>query len=151
MRTNTRHHSDVKQTLKCTSKTERERKESQLGCRYSVLLDLPYFKPIEMLLIDAMHNLFWGTALHVSRNLWIGRSILNAEALSKIESRLKKTVVPAGLGRIPVSINHGHFLTACRSMEKLDDILLNILCGRSHIKRETRVLEAFCVGMQTTL
>ena len=33
-------------------------------------------------------------------------------ALSKIEARLRNTVVPSGLGRLPVSINTGNFLTA---------------------------------------
>ena len=61
MRTNDQHRSDVRKILKSTSKTEQERLESQFGCRYSVLLDLPYFDPIRMLLIDPMHNLFMGT------------------------------------------------------------------------------------------
>ena len=69
MRSNTRHRSDVKEILKCTTKTERRKKESELGCRYSSLLDLPYFCPIEMLLIDPMHNLFLGTAKHFARDL----------------------------------------------------------------------------------
>ena len=53
-----RHRSDVKTIKVCTTKTEMEKLESQLGCRYSVSLDLLYFCPIEMLLIDPMHNLF---------------------------------------------------------------------------------------------
>ena len=112
MRTNSRHRSDVKEILKCTTKTQRSKKESELGCRYSSLLDLPYFRPVEMLLIDPMHNLFLGTAKHFARNLWIGKNILDTTALAKIENRLKNTIVPAGLGRLPVSINVGYFLTA---------------------------------------
>ena len=45
-----------------SSKTGQAKEESRLGCRYSVLLELPSFQPIEMLLIDPMHNLFLGTA-----------------------------------------------------------------------------------------
>ena len=101
MRSNSRHCSDVKKILKCTTKTERSKKESDLGCHYSSLLDLPYFCPIEMLLIDPMHNLFWGTAKHFARDLWIERSILDTTALAKIGDRLKSTIVPAGLGRLP--------------------------------------------------
>ena len=112
MRTNAHHRANVKETLKCTSKTERRKKESELGCRYSALLDLPYFCPIEMLLIDPMHNLFLGTAKHFARKLWIGRSMLDARALSKIDKRLKNLTAPTGLGRLPVSINVGCFLTA---------------------------------------
>ena len=112
MRSNSQHRSNVKETLKCTTKTKRAKKESELGCRYSVLLDLPYFRPIEMLLIDPMHNLFLGTAKHFARDLWIGRNILKSDQLAKIEHRLQNTVVPKGLGRIPVTINSGTFLTA---------------------------------------
>lgn len=54
MRSNSRHRSDVKKVLKCTSETERSKKESELG----------------------------------------------------------NTVVPTGLGRLPVSIEVGCFLTA---------------------------------------
>ena len=40
------------------SKTKKVRNdlESKFGCRYSVLLDLPYFDPIRMTIIDPMHN-----------------------------------------------------------------------------------------------
>ena len=111
-RSNARHRADVKEILQCTTKTERCKKESELGCRYSALLDLPYFRPIEMLLIDPMHNLFLGTAKHFARNLWIGRNILDATALVKIDKRMKNLTAPTGLGRLPVSINFGSFLTA---------------------------------------
>ena len=93
-------------------KTEQAKEESRLGYRYSVLLNLPYFRPIEMLPIDPMHNLFLGTAKHFARDLWIGRNILTHEALSIIEVRLKNTIVPTGLGRLPVSIKTGTFITA---------------------------------------
>ena len=107
-----RHRSDVITIKACTTKTEMEKLESQLGYCYSVSLDLSYFCPIEMLLIDPIHNLFLGTAKHFARDLWIGRSFLLPSALSKIEARLKNTVVPSRLGRLPVSINTGNFLTA---------------------------------------
>ena len=35
------------------------KKQKELGRRYSVLPDLPYYHPIEMLLIDGMHNLYF--------------------------------------------------------------------------------------------
>lgn len=65
-----------------------------------------------MLPIDPMHNLFLGTAKHFARDIWIGCNILLHGALTDIETRLKNTVVPSGLGRLPVSINTGTFLTA---------------------------------------
>ena len=64
MRSNDGHGSDVKKIMTEITITHRNKKESELGCRYSVLLELSYFRPIEMLLIDPMHNLFLGTAKH---------------------------------------------------------------------------------------
>ena len=58
MRTNKGHHNDVESVLAKETITSRSKRESEVGCRYSVLLDLKYFHPIEMLLIDPMHNLY---------------------------------------------------------------------------------------------
>ena len=60
----TTHRENVKKIQQCSTKTARAIEESRLGCRYSVLLKLPYFNPIRMLAIDPMHNLFLGTAKH---------------------------------------------------------------------------------------
>ena len=65
-----------------------------------------------MLLIDPMHNLFLGTAKYFARDIWIGRKILTSTELSKVEEKLSCAVAPAGLGRLPISIDFGHFLTA---------------------------------------
>ena len=52
--------------------------EIRIPTRLSLLsfTDLSYFCPIDMLLIDPMHNLFLGTAKHFARDLWIGRNFL---------------------------------------------------------------------------
>ena len=47
------------------TKTEQKSLEKHQGCRYSALLDLPYFNPIRMCIIDPMHNLLLGTAKHM--------------------------------------------------------------------------------------
>lgn len=112
MRDNSRHRSDVDNVLQCTTKTQGEKKASELGCRFSSLLDLPYFRPIEVLLIDPMHNLSLGIAKHFARDIWIGRNIPDTFAITKIERRLRNLIIPVGLGRIPVSINVGCFLIA---------------------------------------
>lgn len=100
------HRSDVEDILKSTTKTARLSAEKKFGCRYS------YFDPVKMLLVDPMHNLFMGTAKHVTFDILIGRKILDKEALKKIKSRLQNAVVPTGLGRLPASVNTGTFLTA---------------------------------------
>ena len=52
--------------------------ESTFGCRYSILLDLPYFDPVRMTIIDPMHNLFLGTAKHIMlKNVWIKKGLIS--------------------------------------------------------------------------
>ena len=112
LRSNERHRLDIQKILRCTTKAQKVDSESKYGCRYSVLLELPYYRPVEMTLIDPMHNLFLGTAKHFARVIWIGKNVLDSQNIAIIESRLKNATVPSGLGRIPVSINAGVFLTA---------------------------------------
>ncbi len=54
IRSKTKHLDDIKST----TKTMRKGLESELGCRYTVLLDLPYFNLIKMLTIDPMHKTY---------------------------------------------------------------------------------------------
>ena len=58
-RTNTSHRRDVEKLSHCQSRSELQQREKELGRRYSSLLDLPYFDPPTMLVIDPMHNLFF--------------------------------------------------------------------------------------------
>ena len=55
-----KHRKDFQLTLGSSTKTERIHIESLHGCRYFCLLQLPYFDPIKMLVIDPMHNLYLG-------------------------------------------------------------------------------------------
>ena len=56
-------------TLEARSPAERAKLESKHGCRYSSLLQLPYFDPSRMLVIDPMHNLFLGSAKHFLKSV----------------------------------------------------------------------------------
>ena len=58
------HKQEALRTLDARSPAERAKLESKHGCRYSSLLQLPYFDPSRMLVIDPMHNLFLGSAKH---------------------------------------------------------------------------------------
>ena len=73
---------------------------------------LLYYHPDEMTLIDPTHNFFLGVAKHFARVIWIGKNVLDSQNIAIIESRLKNATVPSGLGRIPVSIDTGVFLTS---------------------------------------
>ena len=63
-RTNKKHREQVKEIGECATKTERLKKESKYGCRYSCLLELPYFDAVNMLSIDPMQICIW-EQLHI--------------------------------------------------------------------------------------
>jgi hypothetical protein len=44
---------------------------SKFGCRYSVLLELPYFDAPRMNIVDPMHNLFLGSAKHIFKKVFL--------------------------------------------------------------------------------
>ena len=100
-----KHRMDVDQTLKCSSRTARDQKESEVGCRYSCLLQLPYFNAIRMLIIDPMHNLYLGTAKYIF-SLWRNNGIIDRDAIKVINDRISKLNVPSNVrfSRLPSPI-----------------------------------------------
>lgn len=102
-RTSKDHRSSIKLIQKAKNKTQREKLESKHGCRYSVLLELPYFDPVRMLVVDPMHNLFLGTAKHMIR-LWIDNNVLTKEKFEHIQKVVDGMNVPSNIGRIPHKI-----------------------------------------------
>lgn len=97
------HRGDVNKILQATTRTRQVKLESTLGCRYSCLLQLPYFDPPRMLTIDPMHNLFLGTGKHMFE-LWLIREYITAAHFSALEECLESMVIPADVGRIPNKI-----------------------------------------------
>ena len=73
MRTNESHRRDVAKLSSCNTKSGLRKKESELGCRYSSLLKLPYFDAPTMLVIDPMHCLFLGLAKHFVKKVLVGK------------------------------------------------------------------------------
>ena len=112
-RDNKKHRIAIESILKCKTKTTRNHKERELGCRYSCLLQLPYFDPVRMLIIDPMHNLYLGTTKYIF-NLWIERNIITSESVDIINKRITSLVVPPEVqfGRLPACLNHPSSLTA---------------------------------------
>ena len=108
-----KHRSDVRLTLSENTKTKQRAKEAELGCRYSVLLQLPYFDPVRFTPIDLMHNLYLGTGKHLFK-LWVSLGLLGKTELEKVEKQLKLFVVPNSVGRLPSNIasNYGGFKAA---------------------------------------
>ena len=113
-RSNSKHRKDVENMLKNPqkSKSALSKLESQMGCRYSVLLELSYFDPIRMTIVDPMHNLFLGSAKHVTKNILIGTGILKKVHLDVIHRRIRSAQIPLDMGRLPSRIDSGSTFTA---------------------------------------
>ena len=94
-RSNESHRRDSESLLMCTSKTQLRRKESELGCRYSYLLKLPYFDAPTMLVVDPMHALFLGIAKHYTKRVFIGKNLLNDADFEVIQKRVNSIVAPS--------------------------------------------------------
>lgn len=112
-RTKEDHHKRVKEVIQQKTKTAIESVESKNGVRYSVLLCLPYFDPINFTVIDTMHNLLLGTGKHMF-SLWVDRDILTKKMLTELEHRISAFRVPAEVGRLPCRIGslYGSFTAA---------------------------------------
>ena len=98
------HRRDALRLLQCTSKSALQREEVRIGCRYSVLLKLPYFDAPRMCAIDPMHNLFLGTAKHYLHSIWIRMGIITPAHFTIIQDRVNRMFVPPDIGRIPCKI-----------------------------------------------
>lgn len=90
-----------------TTKTALEKAESESGCRYSVLLKLPYFDAPRMLVVDPMHNLFLGSAKYFLKKILIRREFITEDQRALIQERVDSFIVPPSIGRIPSKIKSG--------------------------------------------
>ena len=93
-RSNNDHREDVKKIRKCATKTARQKAESDYGCRDSCLLQLPYFDPVMMLIIDPMHNLYQGTAKSIFNKVWREQGFITDTAITEINKRISSLTVP---------------------------------------------------------
>lgn len=106
-RTNNSHRSAAMRTKHCPNKTQQQKLESELGCRYSLLLELEYFDPVRMVVIDPMHNIFLGSAKRVMKRLWIDQGILSQAKLLQMQKFVDHVHVPPDIGRIPRKLETG--------------------------------------------
>lgn len=100
------HRDNVDMLKKCKTKSELSRRESELGCRNSIMLKLPYFSPTRFLAIDPMHNLFLGTGKHML-TLWSDNGLLTKHHFNCIQEFVDRMTVPSDVGRIPLKISSG--------------------------------------------
>ena len=113
-RTNQKHRDNIKTIIACSTKTERQRKEREFGCRYSSLLQLPYFDPVRMLIIDPMHNLYLGTAKDIFSQIWVGRGMIDSASVTKINEKILALIIPPTVrfSHLPACMQYPSSLTA---------------------------------------
>ena len=71
-----------------------------------VLLELPYFYPIRMCIVDPMHNLLLGTAKHMM-SVWVELGLTTSSNYKEIQSKVDSFSTPQDIGRIPTKIETG--------------------------------------------
>ena len=102
-RTDLEHRSNVAKIRQCKTKSSKAAMESSLGCRYSALVDLPYFDAPRQLIIDPTHNLFLGTAKYMN-TLWMKKGLLSGTHLDSIQKFVDNLSLSSDIGRIPYKI-----------------------------------------------
>ena len=112
-RSSEQHRRDAYRVKNCTSETAAEKLASELGSRYTVLLELPYYASIEMCVVDPMHNLFLGTAKRVFSK-WIETDIITKAGLETVQTRINEMSSLSDIGRLPGNIksNYGGYTAA---------------------------------------
>ena len=103
-RTNQEHRSEAQEILLEDTFQGREDKQTQYGTCYTELMQLEYFDCIRFTIIDPMHNLFWGTAKHMVKNVWLPNKTLKPADLKSIQNLIDNMKVPSNIGRIPNKI-----------------------------------------------
>ena len=100
------HRQKAREYLECTTQSSQKTIEREHGVRYSALLELPYFDPVTMCVIDPMHNLLLGTCKHIVE-IWKSRAILTSKDFDNIQTRVNAFVCPSDVGRIPSKLSSG--------------------------------------------
>ena len=106
LRDGAKHTRESLNLLTINTKSELQKEESKYGCRYSVLIKLPYFNAPRMLIVDPMHNLYLGSAKHFLK-LLINNGHISETQFDIIQERVDSFVVPSDIGRIPHKIRSG--------------------------------------------
>ena len=63
-----------------------------------------------MLVIDPMHNLFLGSAKHITKSVWNTKNVLDTsdrKLCEKVQNTMNSIHAPVDIGRIPIKIETG--------------------------------------------
>lgn len=105
-RSKDRHFKNAKHYKRVRTAMEQKKIERECGCRYSVLLDLPYYDIVRFCVIDSMHNLLLGTDKHVL-SVWKSTGIIGDSHLIDIQKKVDAFITPTDIRRIPGKITSG--------------------------------------------
>ena len=83
----------MEELLKEQTPTSLQQAESSIGLRYSILLSLPYFDPIQFTIIDPMHNLYLGSGKHAFE-VWVKKDLIKKKHFSILEEKMKALTTP---------------------------------------------------------
>ena len=104
-RENDIHREIVAEVLTAPTRQDRDRTESDNGVGYSEHLRLPYYQPIQFVVLDPMHNPFLGTAKTFLKNMAHGQSPMISKAnFLTVQERIDSIQVLSSIGRIPRKI-----------------------------------------------
>ena len=124
--------------------------ERETGVRYTILLELPYFDPVRMCIIDPMHNLFLGTAKKMIE-LWKECDFLPSSVLHEIQEKVNFSVSPGEFGMFTSKDRIRIFRIYSRTMEELDTLLFFVLFKRCATTCTLRMLAPICKGMLSSV
>ncbi len=100
------HYQHAMEYKSANTKEKQKSIERDHGCRYSVLIELPYYDIVRFCVIDPMHNLLLGTAKHMF-SLWISSEVIDKSHFTNIQNTVDSFVTPTDIGRIPLKISSG--------------------------------------------
>ena len=94
------HRGHVAEVLRASTRQGRDSIESKFGVRYSELLRLPYYRPIQFMAVDPMHNLILGTAKTFLNDIWLNNQklLLSKSDMVTIQERINSIPVPSSMG-----------------------------------------------------
>lgn len=116
--------------------------EKEQGIRYSELLELSYFDPIRMCIIDPMHNLLLGTAKHML-SVWRGKDIIKISTWRNTTTHGQ--FYHTCWYRPPTNKDYIWFLWVySTTVEKLDHTVFNVFFERDITSSWLFMLAAVC-------
>lgn len=82
----------------------------QFGYKNSRLLELDYFEPFKLSVVEPMHNFFLGTAKRIFVH-WVESELLKKADLETVGERIAEFKIPSDIGRLPTNIatNYSQF------------------------------------------